>query len=78
MGTVLGIFHGTTEEAKRLLRVVERNCTCEPESASAHCPAHTLLCDQRALNGLLWMSRLQAKLVMQEWLSKPPIHPPLW
>jgi hypothetical protein len=79
------IWHGTPEECSALLRAI--NCFCAGEGREGDfrthgslrerlgaCAAHSLLLDQRALDGLLWMRRMAPRLVREE---RGPIAEPL-
>jgi len=52
-----------------LLIAITHNCTCETgESATrACCPAHSLLHEQRVLDGLLFARRIEVQLVAEEF-----------
>lgn len=76
MGKVLAIWNGTPRDGARLLGIILKNCTCEGQPSP--CPSHTLLYDQRFLDHLLFLTNKIKVLVGDEWLSKPPIRPPLW
>jgi hypothetical protein len=52
-----------------LLQAVQAHCECTLDRGRTvgTCAAHRMLaCDQRALNGLLFMRRLAARLVAEE------------
>lgn len=64
-----GTWGGDVESAQRLQHVIERNCSCEINTAgqrNGKCPAHQALLDQRFLDGLLWAQWLRERLVLEE------------
>lgn len=74
--TMTAVWNGTTSEYVELIRVVERNCSCEFGLMGVRltrCNAHALTEDQRALNGLLYGRRLAARLRDEEWLVASPL-----
>jgi hypothetical protein len=71
------IWHGTQQESAALLRAIERLCTGEGGEGDrcsfgmlgqrlSTCAAHSMLRDQRALNGLIWMRRMAPRLMREE------------
>jgi hypothetical protein len=65
------IWNGTREESFDLLNAVARNCGCEfgwMGVRLATCAPHQMLVDdQRALNGLVFVRRIAARLRQEEW-----------
>ena len=64
------VWHGTRQESLELLHAVRQHCTCEVEQGRmvTTCPAHTMLArDQRAVDGLLFMRRMVARLLAEEF-----------
>jgi hypothetical protein len=64
------VWHGTEAQATALLRAIEHNCECTRTAAGARlqaCAAHAMLiADQRALDGLLFVRSLAARLQAEE------------
>jgi hypothetical protein len=68
------VWHGSESQITTLLEAVERNCDC---SRTTRCAPHTMLAfDQRALDGLLFVSRLADRLRIEEWRPKEPTLSP--
>jgi hypothetical protein len=64
------IWHGTNDEALALLQALNEHCKCrvETERTVAPCPSHHMLArDQRAVDGLLFMRRMAARLLAEEF-----------
>ena len=64
------VWHGTAQEARELADAVTHNCGCAvaPDGACDNrCPAHALLTDQRALDGLVFARFMVDRLVGQEF-----------
>jgi len=64
------IWNGTTDEALVLLHALRENCECSVDNGRtlAICASHTMLVrDQRAVDGLLFMRRMAARLVTEEF-----------
>ncbi len=63
-------WHGTGEESVVLLGAIARNCACGVATDGAIrrvCAPHRMLIeDQRALDGLLFARRLQARWIADE------------
>lgn len=64
-------WHGTDEEWTELIRIVARNCTCDPSTrsvvASSSCAPHRMvLADQRALDGLVFARRMVTLFCREE------------
>jgi hypothetical protein len=63
-------WFGTQQESSDLLAAITRNCTCEfglNGIRLAQCSPHSMLTtDQRALNGLLFVRRMAARLRREE------------
>jgi len=73
-------WKGTTDEALALLHALREHCDCQVEQGRtvAPCAGHTMLArDQRAVDGLLFMRRMAARLLAEEFavpaesLSRP-------
>ncbi len=63
-------WNGTTAEALILLHALRANCECSVENGRtvASCASHTMLArDQRAIDGLLFMRRMAARLLAEEF-----------
>lgn len=63
-------WNGTTEEALALLRALRAHCECRIDAGRtvAPCAVHTMLThDQRAIDGLLFMRHMAARLVTEEF-----------
>jgi hypothetical protein len=69
----LAVWHGTEAQLLALLEAVEANCACargKNGERRSSCSAHLMLVgDQRALDGLVFVSRLASELQRQEWES---------
>jgi hypothetical protein len=68
-------WHGTEEEWGALLDAVDLHCACLYTSMGTplrRCVAHSILQDQRALDGLLWMRRLRTRLQREEQSVSSP------
>jgi hypothetical protein len=66
------IWNGTDEEARRLMRAIERNCNCSNPltGPGGMCAPHRMILeDQRALDGLLFARRIVARLTDEERLK---------
>jgi hypothetical protein len=64
------IWNGTTDEALALLHALRAHCECRLEAGRtvAPCASHTMLAhDQRAVDGLLFMRRIAARLLVEEF-----------
>lgn len=67
-------WNGTPEEGVALLQAFQAHCECQTDKGRtvAPCVGHTVLAhDQRTLNGLLFMRRIVAKLLSEEF-DVPP------
>ena len=63
-------WNGTTDEALALLHALRMHCECRLDGARivAPCQPHLMLTyDQRAIDGLLFMRRMAARLVSEEF-----------
>ena len=63
-------WNGTTEEALALLHALREHCECRVEHGRtvAPCAGHAMLArDQRAVDGLLFMRRMAARLLAEEF-----------
>ena len=68
-------WNGTPGEYLELTRTLNRNCGCEfglMGMQVSRCPAHDLLEDQRALNGLLYARSIVDTLKDEEWMTRAP------
>jgi hypothetical protein len=68
------IWNGTTDEALALLHALRTHCECRVEEGRllAVCASHTMLArDQRAVDGLLFMRRMAARLLAAEFDVTP-------
>ena len=73
------IWNGTTDEALVLLHALRENCECSVDNGRtlAICASHTMLVrDQRAVDGLLFMRRMAARLLAEEFdvAAKPAVQ----
>ena len=67
-------WKGTTDEALALLHALREHCDCHVEQGRtvAPCAGHTMLArDQRAVDGLLFMRRMAARLLAEEFDAVP-------
>jgi len=63
-------WNGTTEEALALLHALQAHCECGHDGGRtvSSCASHTMLAhDQRAVDGLLFMRRMAARLLVGEF-----------
>jgi len=63
-------WNGTPDEALALLHALRSHCECQVERdrTVASCPGHRMLAtDQRAVDGLLFMRRMAARLLAAEF-----------
>jgi hypothetical protein len=63
-------WNGTTDEALALLHALRAHCSCTVDRGRtvAPCAGHHMLArDQRAVDGLLFMRRMAARLVAEEF-----------
>ena len=63
-------WNGTPDEALALLHALRTHCECRMESGRivASCASHSMLArDQRAVDGLLFMRRMAAQLLVEEF-----------
>jgi hypothetical protein len=75
-------WNGTTDEALALLHALRANCECSVENCRTvtPCGSHTMLVrDQRAVDGLLFMRRMAARLLAEEFdlATKPEALTPV-
>jgi hypothetical protein len=72
----LAVWHGTEEQTLALLQAVEHNCNCRRrrgKEGRSFCDAHLMLMsNQRALDGLLFVKGLAARLRAEEWGTATP------
>jgi hypothetical protein len=64
------IWNGTPDEALALLHALSTYCECRVESGRilAPCQGHLMLThDQRAIDGMLFMRRMAARLLTEEF-----------
>ena len=71
-------WHGTQEEALRLLTAIVHNCDCQidPTGVRARlCVPHQMLSqDQRALDGLLFARHMARRLRAEEFSTRSRSH----
>ncbi len=63
-------WNGTTDEALALLHALRAHCECHVDEGRtvAPCASHAMLArDQRAVDGLLFMRRMAARLSAEEF-----------
>jgi hypothetical protein len=63
-------WNGTTDEGLALLDALREHCTCAVDDGRTvtACPGHLMLAhDQRAVDGLLFMRRMAARLLAEEF-----------
>ena len=63
-------WNGTTDEALALLHALRAHCECRIDDGRtvAPCASHAMLAhDQRAVDGLLFMRRMAARLLAEEF-----------
>ena len=63
-------WNGTTDEALALLHALKEHCNCSIKEGRtvAPCASHVMLAsDQRAIDGLLFMRRMAARLLAEEF-----------
>ena len=63
-------WNGTTDEALALLHALKAHCECRVESGRTvkPCACHRMLAhEQRAVDGLLFMRRMAARLLAEEF-----------
>ena len=68
-------WYGTTDEALALLHALSAHCACQVKDGRtvAACSGHAMLArDQRAINGLLFMRRMAARLLAEEFDLEAP------
>jgi hypothetical protein len=70
-------WNGSTDEALALLQALSAHCTCSTADGRivAACAGHAMLAhDQRAIDGLVFMRRMAARLLAEEFdagLARP-------
>jgi hypothetical protein len=67
-------WNGTTDEALALLHALRAHCSCKIENGRtvAACDGHHMLAnEQRAVDGLLFMRRMAARLLAEEFAVIP-------
>jgi hypothetical protein len=67
-------WNGTTDEALVLLHALREHCECSVDNGRtvAICASHAMLVrDQRAVDGLLFMRRMAARLLAEEFDLTP-------
>ena len=73
------IWNGTTDEALALLHALREHCDCRVEAGRivAACASHLMLAhDQRAVDGLLFMRRMAARLLAEEFAAMHELGQP--
>ena len=71
-------WNGTTDEALDLLHALRSHCECRVDEGRtvAPCASHAMLArDQRAVDGLLFMRRMAARLLAEEFEVSVPSSP---
>jgi hypothetical protein len=76
------IWNGTTDEALVLLHALREHCACRVDNGRtvAICASHSMLVrDQRAVDGLLFMRRMAARLLAEEFdiAARPAVLAPV-
>ena len=69
-------WNGTTDEALVLLHALREHCECSVDNGRtvAICASHAMLVrDQRAVDGLLFMRRMAARLLAEEFDLAPDL-----
>jgi hypothetical protein len=69
-------WNGTPEEALALLQALQSHCQCRVHGGRTvgPCASHTMLAhDQRAVDGLLFMRRMAARLLAEEFDAAVPV-----
>jgi hypothetical protein len=64
-------WNGTTDEALALLHALREHCDCAVSEGRtvSPCASHSMLAhDQRAVDGLLFMRRMAARLLAEEFV----------
>ena len=64
------IWNGTSDEALALLHALQAHCACKTDTGRivAVCEGHFMLAhDQRAMDGLVFMRRMAAQLLSEEF-----------
>ena len=67
-------WNGTTDEALALLQALRTHCDCSVDDGRTivPCAGHSMLAhDQRAVDGLLFMRRMAARLLTEEFELDP-------
>ncbi len=71
-------WNGTTDEALVLLHALRAHCECRVDNGRTvtPCASHTMLVrDQRAVHGLLFMRRMAARLLAEEFVVQTRATP---
>jgi hypothetical protein len=69
-------WNGSTDEALALLQALRAHCECGVDQGRtvAPCASHSMLAsDQRAVDGLLFMRRMAARLLAEEFDVAIPV-----
>lgn len=67
-------WNGTADEALALLHALKAHCDCRVDAGRtvAPCVGHRMLAeDQRAVDGLVFMRRMAAQLLAEEFDARP-------
>lgn len=80
---LLPIWGGTNRELDMLMDILDSNSSCEvdcndtgidrqacPDDAVV-CPSHSILTNQRILDGLIYIRRRRLDWIMREWMREP-------
>jgi hypothetical protein len=66
------VWNGTLSEQLDLVAAVQHNCGCSFEgttSSLSACSSHTMVREQTALDGMLWIRHLVVRLLAEEGIS---------
>ena len=66
------VWNGTLSEQLDLVAAVQHNCGCSFDGTTASlsaCSSHAILHEQRALDGMLWIRHLAARLRAEEGIT---------
>jgi hypothetical protein len=69
------VWNGTLSEQLDLMAAVQHNCGCSFDGTATSlsaCSSYILLREQRALDGMLWIRHLVARLRAEEGISDHP------
>jgi len=69
------MWNGTLSEQLDLIAAIQHNCGCSFDGTTASlsaCSSHAILREQRALDGMLWIRHVVARLRAEEGISDYP------